>query len=142
MVHREPDGTIQVFVNAFWKWKFGCAEGVYGALAFDRLHVAKGLIGDLITALDWLLGTEQPPGSALSAAGVLSSYVRGKHSLMDRRFSRCTAYLGGSTVYLPRLSGGFYSKKRAEVRLIVQLYLIICFIWFQFRLGTSTFGCL
>jgi hypothetical protein len=138
VVQRDANGGLHVFLNGFWKWNFGCEQGVYGALAFDRLHVAKGLIGDLINALNWVLGNEQEPGSVQSVDGALSSYVRGKHALMDRRFSKCTAYLGASTVYLPRLTGGFYSKKRAEVGFI----LILVFNVFKVhpRHGTLTFG--
>jgi hypothetical protein len=107
---KESGLSLVLDANAFWSWHFGCPEGVYAALAFDRLHIIKGLIGNLVTALNFIVASE---GTATTKEGI-DAYVSSQQAKMDARFAKCPAYLGGNNVYLPRLKGGFYSKKRAE----------------------------
>jgi hypothetical protein len=97
--------------NAFWKWEFGNGdEGVYTAIGFDRLHVLKGLIVNVINALDWVLGEES---EKLNVRG-RTAYIDAKKAFMDSRFAQIPPYFGGHDVYVPRLTSGFYSKQRVE----------------------------
>jgi hypothetical protein len=108
---RKQTGLCVLEENGFWGWKFGCNEGVYSAIGFDRLHVLSGLIKNVSSALDCVLGAEAESADP----DHITRFINRKKALMDKRFAQCPSYFGGSSVYIPRLTGGFYAKKRAEV---------------------------
>ncbi len=101
--------------SAFWAWQFGTRDGVYDAIGFDRMHVVKGLVENVMIALDWVIGAE----STNQKKKAIASYVASKHAVMDGRFAMLPAFMGGQSVSIPSLTGGFYAKKRAEVSSVV-----------------------
>ena len=101
--------------SAFWAWHFGTRDGVYDAIGFDRMHVVKGLVENVMNALDWVIGSESPQRKKKAVV----TYVAAKHALLDARFAKLPAFMGGQSVYIPSLTGGFYAKKRVEVSSIV-----------------------
>jgi hypothetical protein len=124
--------TISVIVNesglssldgsAFWSWRFGCRDGVYDAIGFDRMHVVKGLVENVLSALNWIIGSESPNQKQKAK----ESFVISKQAIMDGRFAKLPAFMGGQSVYIPSFTGGFYAKKRAEAwHLNVWLSLIV-----------------
>jgi hypothetical protein len=108
---RKESGLCMLEDNGFWGWKFGCYEGLYSAIGFDRLHVLSGLIKNVSSALDCVLGAE----AESTDPDHITRFITRKKAAMDKRFAHCPAYFGGNSVYIPRLTGGFYAKKRAEV---------------------------
>ncbi len=83
---------------------------MYTAIGFDRLHVLKGLIVNVLLALDWVLGDQS---EKLNVKG-RAAYVDSQKVFMDSRFAQIPPFFGGHEVYLPRLTNGFYSKTRVE----------------------------
>jgi hypothetical protein len=116
---KKKAGMSHLISNAFWDWEFGCSEGVYAALAFDRLHIVKGLIGNVMTALESVLGSLSPR----QTDDGIAAFVNSKKQAMDARFAKCPAYLGGNNVYCPRLTAGFYAKKRTEVHIVIRFFI-------------------
>ena len=88
-VVKKNSGMSHLIPNAFWDWDFGCLEGVYAALAFDRLHIIKGLIGNVMNALESVLGSLSPR----KTDDGICSFVNTKKQAMDARFAKCPAYL-------------------------------------------------
>ncbi len=110
-VIRKETGLCLLEENGFRGWRFGSSEGLYSAIGFDRLHVLSGLIKNVSSALDCVLGTEAESADP----DHITRFIARKKAAMDKRFAQCPPYFGGNSVYIPRLTGGFYAKKRAEV---------------------------
>ena len=106
--------------SAFWSWRFGTRDGVYDAIGFDRLHVVKGLVENVMKALDWVIGSECPTQKKKP----MESYIASKHALMDGRLAKLPAFMGRQSVYIPSLAGGFYAKKRAEVSRNILVFIV------------------
>ena len=93
--------------SGFAGWPFACPGGVFEAIGFDRMHVMKGLIERMWIALDSIITNECPEGV------LPRTYVATKHALMDTRLSFIQPFLS-SDVYVPRFTGGIYSKQQME----------------------------
>jgi hypothetical protein len=72
--------------------------------------VLKGLIVNLLNALDWVLGEQS---QKLNVKG-RAAYIDAQKVFMDSRFAQIPPFFGSHDVYLPRLTNGFYSKTRVE----------------------------
>lgn len=108
LVLQEKSGLhLRDVESGFTGWPFACTGGVYEAIGFDRMHVMKGLIERMWDALNSIIRDECPEGT------LTKTYLATKHAKMDTRLSFIMPFLSAE-VYVPRFTGGIYSKNQME----------------------------